>query len=160
MAYVSRPCPSPLKFEYNTKVTFLFDSPHLTSLATVISLLWSAVHELAILSAWVALAFSLYVFISPFSMGWHSIFPLYRALNMGIINESPTNDTLLHYVSWFFDISLFNFSVAYPRRYMSRWAMELLISLLCLLFGSGREPSIRGWYPVPYFWFSLSFLRH
>lgn len=32
-------------------------------------------------------------------MGWHSIFPLYRALNMGIINESPTNDTLLHYVS-------------------------------------------------------------
>ena len=74
--------------------------------------LWSAVHELSILSAWVAILFSFYVFISPFSMGWYSLSPFYGALYMGIINESPSNNTLLHYVSWFFfDMSFFNFGV-------------------------------------------------
>lgn len=64
--------PSPPKFEHNAKVTLPFDSPHLTSLATVVSPLWSAVHELSILSASAALVFVVLVF-SNFLLQWAGI---------------------------------------------------------------------------------------
>lgn len=95
--------PSPPKFEHNAKVTLPFDSPHLTSLATVVSSLWSAVHELSILSASAALVLSFWCFQISFFNGLAFIFLFpYGALNTGIINESPSNDTLLYYVFEFF----------------------------------------------------------